>query len=68
MPGSKQASVFSDPMERAGNGFDVTRRGIAEIAPNSKRSDSPGRFAQAHDAIGRGEPRSRHLTTEHHEL
>ena len=47
--------------ERAGNGFDVTRRGIAGIAPNSKRPDSPGRFAQAAIEYSRRTPPSRSI-------
>ncbi len=47
--------------ERAGNGFDVTRRGIAGIAPNSKRPDSPSRFAQAAIEYSRRTPPSRSI-------
>ena len=47
--------------ERAGNGFDITRRGIAGIAPNSKRPDSPGRFAQAAIEYSRRTPPSRSI-------
>jgi hypothetical protein len=47
--------------ERAGNGFDVTLRGIAGIAPNSKRPDSPGRFAQAAIEYSRRTPPRRSI-------
>src|ERR1035438_2371697 len=47
--------------ERAGNGFDVTRRGIAGIAPNSKRPDGSGRFGQAAIEYSRRTPPSRSI-------